>query len=169
MASSLGVVVGDRGTDTTTRRLGGQHRVRGDPAGSRGAPLGWRATWAARPRSAVAAGRRFCRMGMPRPRSLQQGSAARPRGDPGGQQPDTSRESRWPGCSGQAVLEADMKEMLRLRQQGTLSATLWRPAGPTASRGAGGGERSWANPPSMRSTNNANDHYRAARRSTRRR
>src|SRR5829696_9515136 len=69
MASSLGVVVGDRGTDTTTRRLGGQHRVRGDPAGSRGAPLGWPATWAARPRSAVAAGRRSHRMGIPRPRS----------------------------------------------------------------------------------------------------
>jgi hypothetical protein len=31
------------------------------------------------------------------------------------------------------------------------------------------GERSCANPPSMHSTNNANDHYRAARRSTRRR
>src|SRR4030095_3452771 len=135
MAASLGVVVGDRGTDTTTRRLGGQHRVRGDPAGSRGAPLGWRATLAARPRSAVAAGRRFCRMGIPRPRSLQQGSAARPRGDPGGQQPDTSRGSRWPGYSMRAVLEADMKEILLLRQRGILPATLWRPARPTASRG----------------------------------
>jgi hypothetical protein len=31
------------------------------------------------------------------------------------------------------------------------------------------GERSCANPPSMHSTNKANDHYRAARRSTRRR
>ena len=31
------------------------------------------------------------------------------------------------------------------------------------------GEHSCANPPSMHSTNNANDHYRAARRSTRRR
>jgi hypothetical protein len=48
MASSLGVVVGDRGTDTTTRRLGGHHRLRGDPVGSLGAPLGWRGTWAAR-------------------------------------------------------------------------------------------------------------------------
>ena len=31
------------------------------------------------------------------------------------------------------------------------------------------GERSCANPPSLHSTNKANDHYRAARRSTRRR
>jgi hypothetical protein len=31
------------------------------------------------------------------------------------------------------------------------------------------GERSWANPSPMRLTNKANDHYRAARRSTRRR
>src|SRR5829696_6270672 len=32
-----------------------------------------------------------------------------------------------------------MKEILLLRQRGTLPATLWRPAGPTASREADGG------------------------------
>jgi hypothetical protein len=62
-----------------------------------------------------------------------------------------------------------MKEILLLRQRGTLPATLWRPAGPTASRGAGGAGALMCQSASMHSTNKANDHYRAARRSTRRR
>ena len=39
----------------------------------------------------------------------------------------------------------------------------------TVSESHDGRERSWANPPPMHLTNKANDYYRAARRSTRRR
>jgi hypothetical protein len=80
-------------------------------------------------------GRRSRRMGIPRPGSTQQGSAARPRGHPGGQQPDTSRGSRWPGCSRGAVLGADMKETLLLRQ-GSAHAPIRHPCTPPTSQRA---------------------------------
>src|SRR5918993_2731615 len=75
----------------------------------------------------------FPSYGISRPGSTQQRSAARPRGDPGGQQPATSRRSRWPSCSGAAVLGADMKETLLFRQ-GSANAPIRHPCTPPTSQ-----------------------------------
>src|SRR5215211_8863012 len=138
MASSLGVVVGDRGTDTTTRRLGGEHRLPGDPVGSCGAPLGWPGTWAARAQIGSGGGRCSRRM-------ESQGRAPPSRDRRRGLKAilavngQTGAAGQGGQAAGAAALGADMKEILLLRQRGTLPATLWRPAGPPGSLGAGGG------------------------------
>jgi hypothetical protein len=48
MASSLPVVVGDRGHGHYNPQAAWTSSLAGDPVGSRGAPLGWRGTWAAK-------------------------------------------------------------------------------------------------------------------------